>query len=311
MYNKNKIIEKINHENIKIYRYIDFSELVDILESNRLFFPSAYNLSKSDQFEGLIPKKLEKYLRDEKWNKYFIKNICINSWHINDGESDAMWKLYSKIDDGVAIQSTFKQLSKSINKSPKQIYIEKVKYIDDHNTWTMKDGETLNVFIPFILKKKCFEYENELRALTLQKDLPDFAMLISDKMIYELLLKDFINELDGLTDYILSSDKNEKDAEYKANEVKNITTELFKIKGIQSSDTKELLNILIQSERDRDKFDEDGIYIEDVDPNILIEKIYVSPGAKPWFTKLVKSVLDRYNLNKEVRPSAMAKNLLG
>lgn len=120
-----------------------------------MFFPSANNLSKSDKFEGLIPIKYEQFLKDEIWNKYFRKNICINSWHINDGESDAMWKLYSKNDDGVAIQSTFEQLKKSINKSPKEIYIEKVKYID-HDTWEMKDGEALNVFIPFILKKKMF-----------------------------------------------------------------------------------------------------------------------------------------------------------
>lgn len=157
------------------------------------------------------------------------------------------------------------------------------------------------------LKKKCFEHEKELRALTLQKDLPNFGVLISNEMTYEYLLKDFLNKLNGLVNYILSSSKNEKDVEIKAIEIKNITTELFKIKGIQSSDTKELLNILIQSEIEIDKFDEEGIYIEEVDPNILIEKIYISPGAKPWFHKLVKSVLEKYKLKKEVCTSVMAK----
>lgn len=51
----------------------------------------------------------------------------------------------------------------------------------------------------------------------------------------------------------------------------------------------------------------DGKYVS-VDLDILIEKIFVSPKAPKWFTELVKSVLARYNVSKEVSQSSLSSD---
>lgn len=40
-----------------------------------------------------------------------------------------------------------------------------------------------------------------------------------------------------------------------------------------------------------------------VDLNILIEKIYVSPTSEDWFMDIIKSIVGKYDLNKEVKKS--------
>ena len=85
------------------------------------------------------------------------------------------------------------------------------------------------------------------------------------------------------------------------------STKLLNVKGIKSSNIELLLNVLMQPETYQDNVNEGGIYIP-VDLNILIEKIIVSPGAKPWFNEMVESILDKYELNKEIYNSILAKN---
>lgn len=42
-----------------------------------------------------------------------------------------------------------------------------------------------------------------------------------------------------------------------------------------------------------------------VDLDMLIEKVYVSPSAPVWFTELVRSVMEKYGLNKSVEQSKL------
>lgn len=292
---------------MKILKYADiwiFSKFVSLLDTKKLFFPSVEQLSKSDPFEGQIPKNFPKIQGDDIWNKEFRNDVCINSWHMNYGESDAMWKLYLKNENGIAIQSTYKRLTESFNDSQNEIYIGKVKYID-YDKWKIPENSKLNAFIPFILKRESFEHEKELRALTSRSGLINFGVKMVNKMEYEYLLKDFKKKLSGLIINIL--EKTEIDVEKKANEIKEIATKLLNAKGIKYSNIELLLNILMQPETNQDNIDEGGVYIP-VDPNILIEKIIVSPGAKPWFNKMVESILDKYELNKEIYNSILAKN---
>ena len=44
----------------------------------------------------------------------------------------------------------------------------------------------------------------------------------------------------------------------------------------------------------------------DVDIQALVENIFISPAAKPWFSELVKKVLRRYQLDLPVRQSDLA-----
>lgn len=40
--------------------------------------------------------------------------MYISCWHMNEYESAAMWKLYAKSSDAIAIQTTFQKLCESI-----------------------------------------------------------------------------------------------------------------------------------------------------------------------------------------------------
>jgi hypothetical protein len=88
--------------------------------------------------------------------------VFVNSWHLNEYESAAMWAIYSRFNSGIAIQSTYNRLVKSFSRCKEPIYIGKVKYIDYSNEWIDND----NILQRFIHKRKSFAYENELRVIT-------------------------------------------------------------------------------------------------------------------------------------------------
>jgi hypothetical protein len=160
----------------KLWRYIDFTKFVSMLSSSGLFLSRADLLG--DPFEGSyskanikfrptvykdIPKdKLELLLKNSSLaSKAFVKWTYINCWHKNDTESAAMWKLYAKSNDAVAIQTTY---SKLVNALPKKTFIGLVNYIDYDNDW-LPEG---NIFYPFMHKRKSFSHENEVRIVSME-----------------------------------------------------------------------------------------------------------------------------------------------
>lgn len=89
------------------------------------------------------------------------KQNFANCWHMNETESMAMWKLYLKSDEGIAIKSTANRLRESLSEAPEPLNIGTVDYInyDEH---TFKEP----YFFQYILhKRKSFEHERELRAV--------------------------------------------------------------------------------------------------------------------------------------------------
>jgi hypothetical protein len=86
----------------------------------------------------------------------------INCWHINEYESDAMWKVYSQSGQGIAIESTIDKLTASLSKK-KGLTIDEVRYMDFETDPIDKGHKNYGLFI----KRKSFSYENELRAVVL------------------------------------------------------------------------------------------------------------------------------------------------
>ena len=88
--------------------------------------------------------------------------MVINCWHINEHESDAMWKIYLDSAEGVAIQSTFERLEGSI-KEPwnEHLIVRPVKYLN----YEKNEPPSTNALDPFFCKRKAFEHEKELRAM--------------------------------------------------------------------------------------------------------------------------------------------------
>ncbi|WP_372371456.1 hypothetical protein [Candidatus Uabimicrobium sp. HlEnr_7] len=165
-------------DNVKVWRYLDLAKFVSILDRKSLFFVRSDRLQ--DPFEGTYPKvdlqkysdKYGDYVQDidklihllEKTTNERKKYTLVSSWNISNYESAALWKVFLKSDEGVAIQSTFGKLKDSFASFEKDIYIGKVKYIDYEVEGIPKEA-ALSPLNPFVLKRKSFEYEQEIRLI--------------------------------------------------------------------------------------------------------------------------------------------------
>ena len=181
MYEAHPLFVQPDNEDVKVWRYMDFTKFVSLLDSQRLYF------TRTDKFddpfegswptinvdarmsipEGIPPDEHEPFLRQMKnmgeMNRYWPKFNAINCWHMNEHESAAMWKLYLKSDEGIAIQSTYRRLKEAIT-DDQQVFLGMVKYIDYEHEWI----EAGNLLSPFVHKRKSFEHEREVRALVMK-----------------------------------------------------------------------------------------------------------------------------------------------
>jgi len=168
MYKEHPDLKKPKNDSI-IWRYLDFTKFVSLLDRKALFFTRADKLG--DPFEGSHPKaniplrakiyKGEIPLEDiGEIYKLLREFTAVNCWHLSRHESAAMWRLYLKSNEGIAIQSTFKRLKDSIRDKKHDIFIGKVQYVDYE-----KERITDDPMSSFLYKRKSFEHELELRAV--------------------------------------------------------------------------------------------------------------------------------------------------
>ncbi len=193
MHEKHVLFRAPANESERIWRYMDFTKFVSMLHSESLFFCRADKLS--DPFEGSytalsIHRFEENARRTAKIfenNPDAMKNLldsisgmpgyrrqhreqtAINCWHRNERESAAMWSLYLKSDEGIAVTSTYARLCDSVRESSSRVFIGTVSYIDYE---TEAFADTGNMFSPYLHKRKSFEHEKELRAVV-QVDVTD------------------------------------------------------------------------------------------------------------------------------------------
>lgn len=239
MFEEHRYFKAPANKNAKIWRYLDFTKFVDLLHTKSLYFTRSDKFD--DHFEGSFPKNIEAYKQltikqfnfsKEDADKHFSserikarrKAIAINCWHLNEYESAAMWRLYLKSNEGIAIQSTYDRLAKSFAAFDKSVFIGIVTYID-------YDREMIDytcTFDRFLHKRLSFQHEQELRAI---------------------------------------------------------------IWDPSSANAIEIVPIA-----------EHGVKIP-VAIDTLIEKIYVAPGSPMWFSELVQSVIDKYEINALVETS--------
>lgn len=164
--------------NARLWRYMDLARFLSILEKRALFFPSVATLAEIDPYEGepalakirAAQARGAEALRTFRLNTEVFKHLnFFNSWHMNDGESDAMWKLYIKGSDGIAIQSTVERLRASFSNSPGYtVYMAKVEYVD-HSTFTTPTNTIFGVS-DYMFKRVAFRHEQEVRLGTCRSD---------------------------------------------------------------------------------------------------------------------------------------------
>ena len=156
----------------KIWRYISFTKYADLLKRKKQFFASGIKLQEMDPYEGHFQKAVFLHSKrvdeiDKQWleqkdtrERYEDpKSVFINCWHINQEQSDAMWKIYTKEEAGIAIQTTFDKLKRSFRDHIQRVYARKVKYVDNKK----RDTSISWIQHRFSRKGKSFSHENELR----------------------------------------------------------------------------------------------------------------------------------------------------
>jgi hypothetical protein len=161
---------------------MDFTNFVFLLARKQLHFTRLDEFN--DPFEGCWPKEnarwfvewvratcrvgkpeeLQRKLRmlDPQFASLMLRHtVFVNCWHLNDGESDAMWKLYAQGNKGVAVISRFGRLKAIMDRPCKEIIqFAKVVYIDHDKGFI----DPSNPVSPCLCKHKSFEHERELRA---------------------------------------------------------------------------------------------------------------------------------------------------
>lgn len=244
-------------EDAKLWRYMDFAKLVSLLSNESLY------LCRSDKFRDVFEGRLfglenvKKVIENQNLimdNSYFLgnddlggcrslvfgsyddyskvkletaefirKNVFVNCWHLNEEQSAAMWDLYVKSGEGIAVQTTFGRVKRSLNCCGKDIYIGKVGYIDH-----LKEENYIgDKILPFFTKRLSFKHEEEVRVV------------------------------------------------YSALDEKGFWDDATKYEDMH------------------------GINLK-VDLNELIESIYISPDAPPWFASVVEVILEKFNIDAKV-----------
>lgn len=187
-------------EGMEVWRYMDFSKFVAMLQTKSLFFASLSTFDADDPWEGypsranfsaarpvLVTKEpsqpgevvghvstlsevfgdqVEDFLHARKEAAARARNtFFINCWHLNSEESDSQWKLYGGNAFSVAIVSNLKRIKKSILDA-QDVYGGQIRYY--------KAGEVIpdgNVFFPIVHKRLAFVHEREFRLIVWKPDL--------------------------------------------------------------------------------------------------------------------------------------------
>jgi hypothetical protein len=169
------------NKNQIIWRYMTFSRYVSTLNEKALFFSRVDLLG--DPFEGSVSKatvatreeSFRQMQKEQGWPDSVVKRlvnalpkaaqdartlIFVNCWNMSDYESPALWTIYGKGDESVAIQSTFSHFVTSLEDARQSVHIGAVSYIDYETEYM----PAANLFYPSLHKRRGFQHERELRA---------------------------------------------------------------------------------------------------------------------------------------------------
>lgn len=135
-----------------VWRYLNFAKFMWLLEARALFFP--YTEQFPDAMEGGRRRPEPEAVRNAD------QRAAVSSWHASDHESEAMWRLYSPMQEALALRSTYYRLRQAL---PDCVRIHLVQYGDA----PLASGD--DPLLPFFYKRKAYEHEKELRAIIDQR----------------------------------------------------------------------------------------------------------------------------------------------
>jgi hypothetical protein len=163
-----------------LWRYIDLSKLLYLLEHRSLWFPRAdqfedplegtftdaeiEHLRTLDAANSSLPSPISRsYLRG---SQYMRSTAYVNCWRAGRSESMAMWDLYGRDSGTVAMKTTVGLLKQAIAASAWRTFLASVTYVD----WDSAPFDN-NSLVMCFRKDASYEYENEVRAVIWDPDL--------------------------------------------------------------------------------------------------------------------------------------------
>jgi hypothetical protein len=167
------IIDSDLSKNNVLWRYMDLAKFIDLLESESLYLCRADKFS--DKFEGSFTQSVKElietaykdnniqYTYNEFKNK-LRERVYINCWHKSIDDSMAMWGLYGKQTNALAITTTVGRLNNEIINSDyiNYMYIRKVNYIKHWHDPEVSISPYSNIFS---YKVTAYSYEKEVRVI--------------------------------------------------------------------------------------------------------------------------------------------------
>lgn len=158
----NEKLDNVKDETI-LWKYMSFSKFVNLL-SGKMY------MNRIDKFEDGMEGRLTNKLREfiEKNGDSSLLNIekvvnntfYISSFHASEHETPFMWYQYSQ-QDGVAIQTTSRNLKNAFATTNEKIYLSNITYLDyNEDVFSLQ-----NIFSLAIHKRKNFEAEKEVRCI--------------------------------------------------------------------------------------------------------------------------------------------------
>lgn len=164
---------------VTLWRYMSLAKFIHLISTSSIYLPQSSQFE--DPMEGHLPesiflefqKRLEKSQHITETNKKYelatLKNYSnftlVSCWHASQHESEAMWKLYSKDNQSIAIQTTVHKLVPSLGRLPEHARAGFVKYID------FKNPPKYFKIDPIYTKRNSYSHEKEFRIAFTQQSL--------------------------------------------------------------------------------------------------------------------------------------------
>ncbi len=181
------VLQQPDKIDVPVWRYMDFAKYVSLLRSGALHFARLDQME--DSFEGSLTKAEYESIATTacageakgdlppEWKGRYLdvllgsarnmrRSCYVSCWHMNEHESEAMWRLYSQSTFAIALKSTYSKLRDTLpTLNDRGVYLGpfmgKVTYVD-HFTQQLPRG---NALVPVMNKRPSFAHERECRAL--------------------------------------------------------------------------------------------------------------------------------------------------
>jgi hypothetical protein len=255
----------------KIWRYVDITSLVVMLDRRRLHFPLLSALG--DPWEGapavadlLDPGQHAELDQKESirrvkalQNKFAARRdrVAASCWYLAEAESAAMWDLYAARGRGIALQTTVGALRDSLDPA-RDVWLGRVRY-DDYQEKTDSDADNLS---HAFRKREAYAHENEVRFVTELSD---------DEVEYIAHCREYSGHHWGV---VYSDDPSKPE---------------------------------LASMRDFRGASPEGLALP-IDPNSVIKRVVLAPSTPAWQAEAVRALLERFGVRERPEFSGLSES---